>query len=167
MPLPPFFSPSPSSFLPTKMPQVQIHWPACGLQPGSTKLESGLWLRWLRYCSNLVDPGCMPWAGQWSRTCGIFVGGRETPPVNEADHCLPPKRGGFRKKIVLSQKKSWVFTRHVSTVQCLYNLTQWKSPLLTTLQTEQVVREQEMQSVESSKLVSWLLKGRERRLNHI
>ena len=52
----------------------------------STKLDSrcrlpGLWL-----LSSLVDPGCIPKAGQWSRTFGIFVGVRLL--VDGAHSCM-------------------------------------------------------------------------------
>ena len=44
---------------------------------GSAKLESRFRLPELGLLFSLVDPGCMPKAGQWCRTYGIFVGGRE------------------------------------------------------------------------------------------
>ena len=57
--------------------QPRGHWLAWGMQPGATKLESKRRQRGLRLLSSLVDRGCMPQTKQWSRTLGIFVGGKE------------------------------------------------------------------------------------------
>ena len=65
------------SLPPTKMPQVLLHWLALGMQPGSTKLASRRRLCGLLLHPSLVDPDSMPQPSQWSRTCGVFVGGRE------------------------------------------------------------------------------------------